>query len=52
MSPLRFPASAEGFALPFRLLLLADTHYDLGDPGHAEVDALLDAFAASTNDKE
>lgn len=43
MSPLRFPASAEGFALPFRLLLLADTHYDLGDPGHAEVDALLDA---------
>ena len=41
MSPLRFPASAEGFALSFRLLLLADTHYDLGDPGHAEVDALL-----------
>lgn len=26
---------------PFRILQVTDTHYDLGDPGHAEVDALL-----------
>ncbi len=28
---------------PFRILQVTDTHYDLGDPGHAEVEALLGA---------
>ncbi len=36
--PLRF---REG--KPFRILQVTDTHYDLDDPGHAEVDALLEA---------
>lgn len=28
---------------PFRILQVSDTHYDLDDPGHKEVDALLEA---------
>lgn len=28
---------------PFRILQVTDTHYDLDDPGHKEVDALLEA---------